>query len=483
MIKQLSNKYKQLSAPVKASLWFLVCGFLQKGMSMLTTPIYTRIMTDTEYGRNSIYTSWYNILFVIISFELAAGVYTKGLVQNEDDADAYSSSLLSLSTVSVLLFAGVYFIFRNPINELLGMSTYLMTFMFIDIWTTIAYQFWSNRERVEYRYKKLVALIVAFTVLRPTAGVIAVLLAEEGYQVEARVSAVALVNIFLFSGLYVSIIKKGKVFLHKIYWKHALAFNLPLIPHYLSQILLNQADRIMISYMCGEAYAAYYSVAYSLAMVMQIFNSSVSSTMNPWIYRSIKNKEYDKIGNISYIILILIAGVNFIMVALGPELLKIMAPNSYGVALWVIPPVTSSVYFMFLYNLFATFEYYFGKTKWVMYASVIGAGANILLNAIFIPMFGFIAAGYTTLVCYIIYSVMHYLFMCKTLKLHLNGYRIYDIKKILLVAVTFLIMTALMLLLYKYFIIRYAVILLLIAVTLLYRRKIMAIFSELKGKQ
>ena len=83
MLDKIRNKYDNLQAPVKASLWFLVCGFLQKGISMLTTPIFTRVMTDVEYGRYSIYNSWFEIVQIIVSLNLAAGVYTRGLVKNE----------------------------------------------------------------------------------------------------------------------------------------------------------------------------------------------------------------------------------------------------------------------------------------------------------------------------------------------------------------------------------------------------------------
>ena len=42
--------------------------------------------------------------------------------------------------------------------------------------------------------------------------------------------------------------KQGKKFFSKKYWKYALKFNIPLIPYYLSQVVFNTSDRIMISY-------------------------------------------------------------------------------------------------------------------------------------------------------------------------------------------------------------------------------------------
>ena len=102
MIQNLVQKYRTIKAPVKASLWFLICGFLQKGISMITTPIFTRVMTDVEYGRFSVYNSWLSIVQIIVSLNLAAGVYTRGLVKNENNQKVFTSSMLGLSsTVSL----------------------------------------------------------------------------------------------------------------------------------------------------------------------------------------------------------------------------------------------------------------------------------------------------------------------------------------------------------------------------------------------
>jgi O-antigen/teichoic acid export membrane protein len=51
-----------------------------------------------------------------------------------------------------------------------------------------------------------------------------------------------------------------------------------------------------------------------------------------------------------------------------------------------------------------------------MVASVFGALLNIGLNYIFIPIYGFVAAGYTTLFCYIVFSVMHGIFAITILR-------------------------------------------------------------------
>ena len=482
MFRKLTNRYRKMQAPVKASLWFLICGFLQKGISLLTTPIFTRVMAESEYGRFSAYNSWFGILQIIVSLNLAAGVYTRGLVKNEEDQDRFSSSMLGLSTVCILIFSGIYGIFHKSLNQWLDLSTLLMTAMLVDIWAHAAFQFWSNRERVNYRYKKLVVITLGYVILRPLLGVICVLNVTAQHQVEARVLSTVAVNLLLFSGLYFSLAHKGKQFFHKKYWQYALKFNLPLVPHYLSQIVLNQSDRLMIKRICGSAETAYYTVAYTIAMVLQILNNSISGTMNPWIYKAIKNNEIKKVGKVSYLVLLLIALTNLAVVLIAPELLRIMAPESYQAALWVIPPVTVSVYFMFLYNLFATFEYYYEKTHYVTAATVTGAVLNIALNAVFIPMFGFVAAGYTTLFCYILYAVCHYFFMRRINKKCMGGAVVYDWKIIVGLGVGLLAAAFGVMLLYGLPLVRYGLLLLLAVIALLKRKAIFRILKTLKEK-
>lgn len=458
----------------------MVCGFLQKGVAFISTPIFTRIMTESEYGRYTVYNSWYSILTIVITLNLAAGVYTRGLIKFEKDQDAFSSSMLGLSTTVIIIFSLIYGVFHNFFNDLFGISSFLMILMLLEVWSNEAYLFWSNRERVAYKYKKIVALTFAFAILRPLMGIIGVLNVKENLQVEARVSATVLVNLVLFVGLFIAILKKGKKVIDFKYWKYALKFNIPLLPHYLSQIILSQSDKLMINHYCGTEEAAFYGVAYSLAMIMLVFNNSVSATMNPWIYRSIKNKQHEKIANVSYPIICIIAILNLFVLALAPELLSILAPSTYNSALWVIPPLILNVYFMFLYNLFATFEYYFEKTAFIMIASVLAAAANIVLNMIFIPKYGFVAAGYTSLACYIIYAAAHYLFMRYVCKKYIGDKPIYNLAIIIIIALVFMIMATTMVLLFNYPIVRFSLLLIGAIVLFLIKDKIISIFSKLK---
>ena len=149
---------------------------------MITTPIFTRVMTDVEYGRISVFNSWLSIVQIIVSLNLAAGVYTRGLVKNEEDQKAFTSSMLGLSSTCIFVWFSIYALFHQFFNNLFELSSALMIAMFLEIWATAAYQFWSNRERVNYRYRKLVALTLTYVIARPAFGIFMILRVDQNYQ-------------------------------------------------------------------------------------------------------------------------------------------------------------------------------------------------------------------------------------------------------------------------------------------------------------
>lgn len=472
-IKSLVQKYNNMPVQVKASLWFLICSFLQKGISMLSTPIFTRILSTEEYGQFNVFNSWYGIVTIFVSMNLYYGVYTQGLVKFDDDKKVFSSSLQGLSTTLVLFWTILYLIGYQFWNKLFSLTTVQMLAMLVMVWTTAVFNFWASEERVEYRYKKLVILTLLVSFAKPVLGVILVLFSED--KVTARILGLAIVELIGYSGLYFVQMRRGKKFFSAKYWKYSLLFNIPLIPHYLSQVVLSSSDRIMISSMIGDSQAGIYSLAYALSSIMVIFNSALTSTLNPWIYQKIKAKKINDIASVAYASLLIIAVVNLILILLAPEAVAIFAPNAYREAIYVIPPVALSVYFMYSYDLFAKFAFYHEKTKLIMLASVVGAVLNIVMNYLFIGWFGYMAAGYTTLACYIIYSVAHYLLMNKMCDQYYDGLRPYSVKKVLAISVPFIVMGFIFLFTYDYPLIRYGIIVVVAVVAFIKRRKIIEV--------
>ena len=160
----------------------------------------------------------------------------------------------------------------------------------------------------------------------------------------------------------------------------------------------------------------------------------------------------------------------------------IFATKEFYEAIYIIPAITGSVYFMFLFNVFANVEYYYNETKYVAFASIGAAVTNVILNLIFIKQFGYVAAGYTTLVSYILYALGHFIFMRKICKKHAEGINYYDNKVILIISVTFVVISLLTTVLYNFRVIRYALIIIMLCFVILKRKEIIKLVIKNKTK-
>ena len=63
----------------------------------------------------------------------------------------------------------------------------------------------------------------------------------------------------------------------------------------------------------------------------------------------------------AYFTMIIIAIVNLLLICFAPEIISLFAPPPYYEAIWIVPPVAMSVFFMFCYDLFAKFAFYYEK--------------------------------------------------------------------------------------------------------------------------
>ncbi|MDT2370754.1 oligosaccharide flippase family protein [Enterococcus faecium] len=476
-MRKFFKLYKKMSDPIKASLWFTISSVIQRSISLLTTPIFTRLLTTEQYGVYSVYQSWYSIIIIFATLNLYAGVYNNGMTKWPNDRPKFTSSLLGLSsTVTVVLF-GIYLAAMDFWNNIFGLSTLFVIAIFIEAFFVPAFHFWAAGERYDYKYQKLVLVTILMALMSPLLGIIAILSTK--YKVEARVLSFVGIQVCIGLIFYIYIMRQGGKFYIKNYWKFALAFNLPLIPHYLSQTVLNQADRIMISNMVGKSEAAIYSVAYTISMMFTIVTSAINNSFIPYTYKAIKEQKYKDLRRNSTFLVLIVGIFCMVATAFGPEIIKVFAALEYYDARWIIPPVAESLLFMFIYPLFSNVEFYFEETKFIMIASGLAACVNIGLNYIGIQLFGYIAAAYTTLICYILLTLAHYIvYRIVCIK---NGIqtRIYNIKFLMIYSIISICLMIVMIIIYDIWYIRYAVILIICSIMIWKRKLLLSKFKEI----
>ncbi|MBE5943314.1 MAG: polysaccharide biosynthesis protein [Lachnospiraceae bacterium] len=479
MLKIL-KRYKDMPITAKVSIAYAVCSILQKCLSFITLPLFTRLLTTEQYGQYNVYTSWSAIITIFVTLNLAYGSFSKAMVKFEDDRDAYIASIQGISTVLGVAFLLIYFPFRKYLNKLFELPTELVILMVAEIVMLNAILCWNGKKRFEFKYKGVVAITLLMSVISPVLAYFMVVNSEEkGY---ARIVGYAAITIFVGLVLYIVNLLKGKSFINKTYWKYALGFNVPLIVYYLSQVIFNQSDRIMISHMVGTDKAGIYGVAYSLAIILNFVLNSINNSYQPWFYGKIKAGEEHENKKISNGIAVLMGILLLGIIAMAPEIILIMAGKKYAEAVWIVPPVAGSILLLLYSQYCINIEFYYEKKKKLVYASIAAAILNILLNAMLIPVFGYIVAGYTTWISYIVFVLMNYIEMLKILKEDNKEQNIYDVRFLLTFFALFTLASIIFLVFYKLYIIRYALVLLFGLICFLCRKRLLKVYNSILKK-
>lgn len=149
----------------------------------------------------------------------------------------------------------------------------------------------------------------------------------------------------------------------------------------------------------------------------------------------------------------------------------------------IIAPVAGSTFFIFVFQLLANLEFYYYKNYLITIGSVCASILNIVLNYVLIEKCGYLAAGYTTLACYVVLAIMHTMFVLRILKL--KGMLIADfinINQLVFLSIITVIVCCGVPFLYKQYIVRYVLFIIELVVLFLNRNRILEIILKKERK-
>lgn len=474
----ISNfRLKQLSQGVKASIAFFLASMITKGIAYITTPIYSRLLTTEEYGKVSVYLTWVQLFGIIAMFCLSYGVFNNGMLEYPDKRNEYSFSLLILSNIISLAFLIIIVSLYPLISSLLKIEFPFVLLMSVGFFFQPAFSFWSAKQRYELKYKALLIWTIVCAVISPSVAIFLIVFSNCNSNLYPRIFGADCSLILIYICFYIYLGYKSNWKIKTKYWKAALLFNTPLIPHYLSTYLLGSCDKIMISHIVSDSATAYYSVAHSIAAFAAIMWTAINGSLIPYTYENCKEHKYENINKVTLPLITLFAAGCVVVIMLAPEAVSIMAPKQYWEAICVIPPIVGGVFFQVQYYIYANIVYYYKKPVFVMFGSVTAVLLNIVLNYFFIKKFGYVAAGYTTIVCYLIQAIIDYYAMK-----HITKETVYNMKYIVSLSVIVMLIALFSNLIYDFAIIRYLILFVLLIVAFILRNKILRIFDFRKNK-
>ena len=435
-----------LSVAFKSGIWYTISNFLVKGIAFLTTPIFTRILTKSDFGLYNNYISWLAIVTTIVTLNLNSTLIS-ARYDFKNELDEYILSILSLSSVSVLTWLFIVNFFSDFFVYLLGMDLVYINSMLIYLLFLPAVTLFQSKERYLFEYKKTVATSLFVSLGASFLSVLLVIYIQD--KLAGRVIGTLSSTILLGFCLYIYFIKKGKKVAFK-YWIYAIPISLPYIPHLLSLTVLNSTDRVMITRWSGAEAAAVYSLAYTCGTMITLLITSMNGAFAPWLGEMLNKNCLKEIRLFSNIYILFFFFLAIGVIAFTPEILLLLGGSSYYEAIYIVPPIAIGCVFQFLYILFVNVEQFKKKTIGMAIASLIAALVNFILNYIYIPKFGYLVAAYTTLFGYFLLLCIH-MYLVKLLNLE----KIYNYKLIFLVVFLGIIATFFMIFLFKANNIRY----------------------------
>lgn len=462
MLDKIRDKIKAIPLGVRSAIVFMFATIFTRGLAIITTPIFTRIMTSEQIGEVNLFSSWYSMISVIATLSLTSGGFPIALKEFKDDRDKYVSSVLSLTSLISIIIAAIYFIAPSFWNEITGLPTGLMILMLIGFLVAPARDFWLNRQRYEYKYK-LPGLVTILSALVASALSIVVVLYLNrlGFDkvAEGRIYANYIIVFSVAAIIWAYTLWKGKILYNAVYWKFSLKLSIPLVGYSVASQILNVSDRIMISSMVGNSEVGIYSTLYTVSSLSLMVWSALNSSFTPYMYQNIENRNH-KIKEISFAMISLYGVLAILLVFCAPEIVKILATAEYYEAIYIMPPIAAGVYLTAISNLYSNVLVYLKDTKYIMLSSIIAAGTNIILNALAIPVFGYMAAAYTTMISYIIMALLLVHWAKKEYVKNIGSLdMVYDNKKNILISVLVILITLSGLLFYRNIVLRYICIL------------------------
>lgn len=407
-----------------SGIWYTASNFIIKALSVLTLPLFTRLLTEEQFGDYNTYISWQNIIIIIASLNIESTLISAKFEFR--NLDQYILSVLTLSTVSTCIYIVIFNVFHDTFTGIFGMSQLNMNFMMAYIIFYVSINMYQMKERYSFQYRHTVLISLFVSVSTVLMSLCLVLSMED--KLTGRIIGNVLPTILIGLAIYVYFIKKGKRIEISI-WKYALPICLPYIPHLLSLTILNSTDKIMITKFCDSRSTALYSLAYSCGLMITLLMNSINSAFSPWFGNKLNEKDYSSIQKVVPIYILIFCVLAIGVALLAPEVLYILGGSPYMEAKYVMTPVAMGCVLQFFYTLFVNVEQYEKKTKWMALASVSTAILNIGLNYIFIPMYGYIAAAYTTMAGYFWLLIAHMLIV-KSIKMD----RIFNYKFIFITA-------------------------------------------------
>lgn len=418
----MQNRNKEL---LKNTTLLMIGNIGSKLLSFVLIPIYTSLLTTSEYGIFDLLATTESLLIPILTIDIGDGIFRYVMDKNSNCNKVFSSGMAIWGAGCILAFF-ITFIFQCIFS-----SEYCW-FVFITFICHSLYTILINYAKGIDRLKIIAIGGIINTFSFGTTCILLLVILKQGlngYMISYVIGFIVPDILIILS--LMDRIKIRFEYFDFMLAKEMIKYSFPLVFASISWWIISASDRYMVTYFCGNASNGIYSMAYKipniLAAVMTIFSQA-------WVISAVKVSDKSYYKNTYRFYTTTLSMVALIFIGLSEFFGRILYSEDFYVA-WKISPIliVAAIYqglTGFLCDLLTSKKDAFC----IALSSVIGSIFNILLNFFFIQRYNALGAAISTLISYCIV----WFFLCCVLskKHYILLLSKIDIVQIILVIVT-----------------------------------------------
>lgn len=401
-----------VSKLVKSSFVYTIGAVLIQGLSVITVPIYTRIISPEVYGQYSLYTSWLVLIGLFIGIQ-TAGSLSIAKVKYTDVYDRYAAHALSVSTIVFVLVFLISFVFKGYLSAYLGFSESIFLLLIVQSFMGYVSGFLGQYFIQLQRAKENLILSATTAVSTVILSLYLLKVMQDDFSARVFGGLLPATGMAIISFFY--IYKKGGNFVRKEYIWFTITISLPLVFHHLGGQLLGHLGRIMIGRFMSGRDVALYSFGSGLGSILQLVLGNLNVAWIPWHFAA-KRTGYPNLSRYVANFLSLSLFLTLGYLTIFPELALLMGGEKYVESINFIALLILSYFLSFLYTFPMNTQFYHGNTKFVPVGTLLSGLLNGILNFYFIPMYGAEGAAVASIISYIALFLFHYAIVKKIYK-------------------------------------------------------------------
>lgn len=395
---------------IKNSAIYTFVQFLQKGVGFFLLPLYTAKLTPADYGVLNIVTSFSSIMSILILLGLQ-GAATRFHFQNTEEA--YRKELWGTITtfvlyISIIVSALLLVFHKFLIDPLIGNIPFYPYILLGIINTLLSplylfFQTYLNTRQEASRYG--INMFLNFLV---NTGLIILFLMVQGKGAESVLLANIFTSLIFLIYVLAYFIPRIKMGINTSALKQSLQYSLPLVPHLISNASAGMLDRFFINGIRNESETGLYSVGNQFGSIVHTVTNAVHSAFSPWFMQNVienSGRNIETVERFGLFSAFIYSSLALCISLFAPEALQIMVTDSFR-GVWTLIPLLCFAYvFQGFYLLFIT-VLFIKDTGFVFIVSFSALIANVLLNLLLIPHWGYIGAGIACLLSFLVKSIV-----------------------------------------------------------------------------